>query len=512
MTFGLPCLSMQLRRPGTVRNGLMYSTPEVSRARAQAVCAATVCLLLGMRSLADGDRHEYRVGVDAGLQRLDVEARFGSPQRRLTARSPLAAQVLAHAEDCDGRPLRISGRRIDLQGASYDCLRYSVDLVRAAAEERRNGGLADGNLIVSPSVWLWRPDLGANSSLRLRFDLPERMRVMLPWPRDPEDPDTYLLSRSPESADPPALFGRFDERAVRIPGAILQVALPRSEPALDVEAVLAWLGATAADVTLAYGRFPNPSAQVVVIPVGTVRTGTSPVPFGRVIRYGGETVELFVDQRRPLADYLADWTATHEFSHLMLPYLGSGHRWVSEGYAQYYQNVLLARAGAYAPVEAWQKIFDGLERGRKSRPELSPNSAAGGGKRGALMKVYWSGAALALLADVELRERTGGRLRLDTALERLQSCCLPSNETWSGPELFRTLDSLIGEPVFVPLYERHADTPGFPDLAPLFERLGVDIAGGAVSFRDDAEIAWIRDAITARDPAATHREAPSDGR
>jgi len=489
----------------------MHPRPEISRARVQAVCLAILCLLLATRSPADDVRHEYRASVDAGLQRLDVEARFGSPQRRLVARSPLAAQVLAQAEDCDGRPLRISGRRIDLQGPSYDCLRYSVDLVRAAGEERRNRGLADGNLVVSPSVWLWRPDLGANASLRLRFDLPEHVRVMLPWPRDPEDPDAYLLMRSPESADPPALFGRFDERAVRIPGAVLQVALLRSEPALDIEAILAWLGATATDVTLAYGRFPNPAAQVVVIPVGTVRTGTSPVPFGRVIRNGGETVELFVDQRRPLPDYLADWTATHEFSHLMLPYLGSGHRWVSEGYAQYYQNVLLARAGAYAPVEAWQKIFDGLERGRNSRPELSPNAAAGGGKRGALMKVYWSGAALALLADVELRERTGGRLRLDTALERLQSCCLPSNEIWSGPELFGTLDSLIGEPVFMPLYERHADTPGFPDLAPLFERLGVDIVGGTVSFRDDAEIAWIRDAITARDPAADHRGAPAGG-
>jgi len=278
-----------------------------------------------------------------------------------------------------------------------------------------------------------------------------------------------------------------------------------------MEAVLSWLRATAADATLAYGRFPNPAAQVVVIPAGSVRSGASPVPFGRVIRNGGETVELFIDQRRPLADYLADWTATHEFSHLMLPYLGSRHRWISEGYAQYYQNVLIARAGGYTPAQAWQKIFDGLERGRNSRPELSPNAAAAGGKRGALMKVYWSGAALALLADVELRERTGGRVQLDAALERLQSCCLPSSETWSGPELFRTLDSLVGQSVFTPLYERHADAPGFPDLTPLFERLGVDIAGGTVSLRDDAELAWIREAITERDPAAGHREAPSGG-
>ena len=135
MTFVLPDQPMQLRRGGTVSIRLMHPIPEISRARVQAVCLAILCLLLATRSPADDVRHEYRASVDAGLQRLDVEARFGSPQRRLVARSPLAAQVLAQAEDCDGRPLRISGRRIDLQGPSYDCLRYSVDLVRAAGED-----------------------------------------------------------------------------------------------------------------------------------------------------------------------------------------------------------------------------------------------------------------------------------------------------------------------------------------------------------------------------------------
>ena len=65
------------------------------------------------------------------------------------------------------------------------------------------------------------------------------------------------------------------------------------------------------------------ASQVVVIPVGgSRRNSRSAVPFGRVIRDGGETVELLVDQTQPLENLLGDWTATHEFSHLMLPYLG----------------------------------------------------------------------------------------------------------------------------------------------------------------------------------------------
>ena len=139
-------------------------------------------------------------------------------------------------------------------------------------------------------------------------------------------------------------------------------------------------------------------------------------------------------------------------------------RWISEGFAQYYQNVLLARAGQYTQEEAWQKIRSGLEQGRDSSPGLSPNQAAAGGERNSRMKIYWSGAALALLADIELRRRSNGVESLDLVLDRLQACCLPSRRTWSGRELFEQLDALIDEPLFVELYERHANTRGFPDF------------------------------------------------
>jgi len=38
------------------------------------------------------------------------------------------------------------------------------------------------------------------------------------------------------------------------------------------------------------------------------------------------------------------------------------------------------------------------------------------------MKVYWSGAALALLADVELRRRSDGEQTLDDILGEFQQC------------------------------------------------------------------------------------------
>jgi hypothetical protein len=276
---------------------------------------------------------------------------------------------------------------------------------------------------------------------------------------------------------------------------------------LDHESIGNWLRATATDVSLAYGRFPNPSPQVVVVPVEGGRSDSA-VPFGRVIRDGGETVELFVNPDMPLDAFLQDWTATHEFSHLLLPYIGSRSRWVSEGFAQYYQNVLLARSGTYDDLYAWQKLYEGFERGRQSRPEMSPNEAAIGSTRTGLMKVYWSGAAIALMADVQLREQSGGKETLDLLLDRLQACCLPSNRVWSGTDLFSKLDSFSSKPVFMPLYRRYANTAGFPDERPLFERLGLSVSDGKVRMRRNAELVGIRDAITETDPAvAAWRES-----
>ena len=118
------------------------------------------------------------------------------------------------------------------------------------------------------------------------------------------------------------------------------------------------------------------------------------------------------------------------------------------------------------------------------------------------MKVYWAGAAVALIADVELRERSGGSEGLSDVLGRFQNCCLPAAEVWSGPELFAKLDTLIDEPLFVPLYRRYAQTAGFPDTSDVLARLGVSVSHGKVSLKRNAELATFREAITATDRTA----------
>ena len=465
-----------------------------------------VLLALLASAAAAAETHYYPVTVDYSMRWLWVEARFSHPVDSISARSRSAGKFLADVRGCGEDPqIRLRNRRLMLPDDGVRCLNYTVDLQSAAKEYRNSRHLARQNIVVSPSYWLWRPELYDDTTIDVMFRLPENVRVSTPWQPLDGAGTRFELARSPESAYAPVIFGEFDQRNIEVPGAMLRVSLLQTKEAVNNDAIMDWVQATATDVSLAYGRYPNPSPQVVVIPVANNR-GDSPVPFGRVIRDGGETVELFIDPSRPMQEFYADWTATHEFSHLMVPYLHSESRWISEGLAQYYQNVLLARAGAYDAQYAWQKIYAGLERGRNSRPELSPNEAASGDARAARMKVYWSGAAIALMADVALRERSGGQESLDTVLERFQACCLPSQDVWSGPEFFNKLDSLAGEPVFMPLYRRYADTAGFPDVSEIFERLGLRVNNDEVSIRRKAELQAVRDAIVeASEPTAQWR-------
>ena len=446
--------------------------------------------------------------VDAKLKRIQVRAEFDTPVTNISARSRNAGQFLLAAQRCDdGIEIATRDRRLLIPGRGVECLSYAVDLQQAARAERRNESLRPDNVVVSPAVWMWRPRLGSEDEIEVRFELAEELQVSVPWVPDESVANRYHLFASPQSGTAISVFGRFDARDVKVADSTLRVDILQTEHAVNTEAIVDWIQDTAGNIVRSYGRFPNPHARIVVLPVGNGR-GDAPVGFGRVVRDGGETIELMIDPAQPMQAFYENWTATHEFSHLMLPYLHRDQRWISEGFAQYYQNVLLARAGRYAQRYAWQKLYDGLERGRHSVPGLSPNDAAAGDERGGRMKVYWSGAALALLADVELRKRSSGEHTLDSVLGEFQQCCLPSRRTWTGSELFAKFDSFLDEPLFSVLYRRHADTAGFPPVRQLLEQLGAAREGSDVILDDAAELAHTRQAISGRDTSIAEHDSP----
>jgi hypothetical protein len=440
-----------------------------------------IALLLGAAELSAAT-HEYTVTLSDDLKSLEVEARLAGGVSRVSARASDARKILVAMRDCEtDEKLHVDSRSVAVR-PGLRCLVYSVDLGNALRQGQHAQWAASATVVVPITRWMWRPRLGGSDEILVSFRLPDGVDVSVPWqPLDAEE-RRFRLTSSPQSGTGLAVFGEFESATVTVAGAELRIVSLPSQSNPIQEHTIDWTRQTAANVGLAYGRFPNPNARVILFPAANPRSNSA-VPFGRVVRDGGETVELLVNPHQPEEVFLGDWTATHEFSHLMLPYLDRRQRWISEGFAQYYQNVLLARAGRYTQEHAWQKIRDGLERGRDSVPTLSPNQAAAGGERNSRMKIYWSGAALALMADVELRRRSGGAESLDLVLDRLQACCLPSKRTWTGRDLFEQFDALLDEPLFVELYERYAERRGLPDFEAALEQ---------------PELAEIRAAITAR--------------
>jgi hypothetical protein len=280
---------------------------------------------------------------------------------------------------------------------------------------------------------------------------------------------------------------------VEVPGAVLHLALlgiPESAQQAQLEK---WIADAAHNVALLYGRFPVASLQVVVAPTPS---GRGPVPWAYVARGGGPAVHLFINPARPAAEFERDWSLTHEMSHLFLPYVASRDAWLFEGLPTYLQNVLMARGGATSVQEAWQRMQAGFQRGARTAPELSLARAGERiGYNGIYLRVYWAGAAMMLAADLQLRNLTGAKQSLATALEQLAQCCMAQERRWSAQEIIERLDEATGTTVFGDLARAQFESDHFPDYDAVLARAGVRFDGDQVEFDAFAPWAAERDAL-----------------
>ena len=111
------------------------------------------------------------------------------------------------------------------------------------------------------------------------------------------------------------------------------------------------------------------------------------------------------------------------------------------------------------------------------------------------MRVYWSGAALMLMADTHLRSASGGKASLDSVLQSLQHCCMENGKSWRARELMLELDRLGGTKIFSRLYRDHVHNEEFPNLEQTWQALGVKTRFNRVRMVSDAPLSGVRDAI-----------------
>ncbi len=381
-----------------------------------------------------------------------------------------------------------------------ECLSYVARLGDVARSGDREVGARVGEtLLVAPQQWLlW--DI-AETEREAAVTMPAGYAFAPPWqelaPADGAAARRYRIPATPSSWSALVAVGRFEEMRLPIGNALARLTILGATNAEQRATLRGWVERALAATATGYGELPLPQVQIVLF-AGNGRGRA--VGFGQSLRGQGNAVHIQVDANAGAAALDADWTAVHEFSHWAHPYLGDDGAWLAEGLASYWQYVLRARAGVLTPQQAWAGLDAGFGRGRSTADDsltLGELSQAMHARR-AYYAVYWSGAAFWLTADVELRRASGGRIGIDTALQRFHACCLQRKREWGAEEFVSKLDALIGSEVLRRNFREFSARRGFLPLDPLYARLGLRRDGDALQLVDGAPDAAIRDAILRR--------------
>jgi hypothetical protein len=109
---------------------------------------------------------------------------------------------------------------------------------------------------------------------------------------------------------------------------------------------------------------------------------------------------------------------------------------------------------------------------------------------------YWGGAMFCLLADIEIRKRTGNRLRLQDAMRGVIAAGGSHEVDWPIERILATADEVVGLDVLTYLHNAWGPKPVTPDLDGLWCDLGLTTRDGGVDFNNNAPLAAIRESIT----------------
>jgi hypothetical protein len=288
---------------------------------------------------------------------------------------------------------------------------------------------------------------------------------------------------------PAALAGTPDD--VDLPDASIHIVRSGNADAPDIAVLRNWISDAATAVRTYYGRFPVARLRVIVQPLEGhgVKTGTT-------YAFHVATIRVSVGRDSGHDDFLSDWIMTHEMVHLAMPRFASRHAWLEEGLATYVEPIARAQAGQLTDEKVWGDMFDDMRKGLPLADDHGLDNTSTWGR------TYWGGAMFYLLADVQIRERTGNRLGLQDALRAIVAAGGNHLAAWEVDRTLALGDEATGTTVLSDLYREMRDTPVAPDLERLWQRLGVSRRDGQMTFDEDAPLMEIRRAIT-RVPAPT---------
>jgi predicted metalloprotease with PDZ domain len=284
-------------------------------------------------------------------------------------------------------------------------------------------------------------------------------------------------------------FDKLPKTDLEVSGGTIHVAFAPGNIALPREKIFDWIKASAKAVSTYYGRFPVNSLRLLIVPVDGAR-----VRGGTTWGYRGAAIRLPFGRDSTEDDLKRDWVIVHEMVHTALPDLDDRYAWLSEGLAVYVEPVARVQAGDLTAQEIWQAMMRDMPKGLPQAGDQGLDNTDTWGRK------YWGGAMFCLLADIEIRKRTGNKFGLQDAMRGVLAAGGNHEQDWSIERVLTTADKAVGVDVLTHLHNEMGPKPVAPDLAALWRDLGLKMQGESLAFDDTAPLAAIRKSITEARP------------
>ena len=187
-----------------------------------------------------------------------------------------------------------------------------------------------------------------------------------------------------------------------------------------------------------------------------------PVPWAHTDKRNGRAVHFHVNTAFSQDAFKKDWTAPHELSHLMFPYVGRENMWFSEGIASYLQYQIMFANRTVTWTQATNKLQERFGAAAKSRhfDDMSIVKLTGiVFETGSFVRLYWGGAAYFLNVDKKLYDQK--QLRLNDVIKTYLDCCV-FQRRHSAQAMMEKFDDLSDSTIFTDTYHSTVMQAGFP--------------------------------------------------
>lgn len=221
----------------------------------------------------------------------------------------------------------------------------------------------------------------------------------------------------------------------------------------EKDKITLWLNKTALAAQQTLGNYPFD----IHFYIHRSDNANEPVPWGNTERSEIQGVTFHVNPEFSIEEFLNDWTAPHEISHLAIPFPGKSNRWFSEGFATYMQGQILIKMGEFTTAEIETKYKKKLSNCWTYYQSDSPFIAVADSLKSNhhYAEMYWG--SVTYFANLNQHLKQTQDLSLNELLQEYQTCCRLNDENLS--DIIRSFDQLTNNSYSSDLLDAYQNGP-----------------------------------------------------